>query len=103
MRILSGLWVLAVFSDVFAEALLIWAFWRQRHTSWVGWYWSGAVAGALIESLFSLIVMLSGTSVPQTSMFNILLRMIGRSAKAAGFWAMAIKVLREQGGREPAR
>lgn len=97
LRILFGLWVLFVFSDLFAEALIIYGFWKEwkRGKAWVGIYWSAAVGGALVESFLTIIVALSGTSAP-ASLFNVVVRLIGRSAKAAGFWAMAIRVLKEE-------
>jgi hypothetical protein len=95
MRLVMNLWVLAAFSEVFADALLAWAFWRQRHTSWVGWYWSAVVAGCFLESVCAVIALLSDPSPPPASGWNIL-RMLGRTAQAAGLWAMALKVLRQQ-------
>jgi hypothetical protein len=96
LQLILHLLVLAAFSDLFAEALLIWAFWKKRGESWVGWYWPAAVAGVFLESLLTLLAMLSlsGGNALEIAGDAVMLRLLGRSAKTFGMWAMALKVLR---------
>jgi hypothetical protein len=98
VRMLIGLWLLASFSDIIAAGLLSLGVWRQRGNGNDAFYWSLALAGIAIESVLSLIAVFGTPS--EIPIGYILLRLIGRSVKAATLWAMALQGFGLIGKRE---